>query len=1273
MLLFALFLVETGAALAENTRSSNSITVPANSAQNFIDPSLLEAAIEHKSTGQDPVIIMFSSASFKEDSQAFLQRYQGHGFELEYTFQIIPAISGILDELNFTGISSLGYSVQVYNNTVYQLSLPNLNQTASAASSDEIQNSATNWWDQAIGLVRNGAASPEVAGLNGSSIKVGIIDTGIGYKSSTGGIDYHVDLAGKVASSVNFASGMASTDVYDEFGHGTHVAGIIAGSGLASNGEYAGIAPGVQLYDIKVLNDSGSGFEGDIIAGIAYAVTNHLNIISLSLGGGLADPTDPESQALLNATRQGVLAVVAAGNSGPSYFTASSPGGAPGIITVGSVGPSLTVSDFSSRGPNLGRLFEPSVVAPGEGIISTLGYNSYLERLLNYFGEVIVTNKTLGEENGYIPLDGTSMATPMVTGCAALILQKFKSYSLSPETVIASLMETATPIGSSPSPCDEGMGLVNVSAAVDFISSMVNSSTHSINPFAKIFPKQLLYAPYDTVLFPGDSQDVLMEILYNGSRTFTFSRNMTVLPAGLQISFAQNPAISIGSGGIIFVNVSISCNFTMDPGKYNILYSLEAGSVTLDTFTVSLELRDPALNVLIDTFHPMSDALNINSPANNVASAYYSTIQNLSASGIRVSCSMDYWSPGYNSSTQTDFFDDATLSMYDVVVLPGSVIGYFPSEIAALRQFNENGGDLIIMGELSQDFSIAATNSLLAALGTGASFTDSNYLNYSDYGWDYNYSPISVTNIAQGNPLLSHVSSIAWDGGCTYQGSNASVVPLVAMNDGSGNLMGFLNSTGRRGSIFISGEDFLSAGNPQLVSNIFAYFTRTRPIHVNSQVSPVHIYTQARASIYFEIANTATGEHYTSSSASVNCTLYNGTTPVQTIGLAQSDGNWFGNGSVPVAAISPSSSPYLLEVNYSIGVDSYTANFYICKYLPASPAVDSTILTQDVFRDQTLSIHFNATVGNLTFTISGFRDSIFSQTPAFQYTGTIYGGASFSLPLQFEMPSGYYVVTFQNNAVNQNPFAMNRSVFFVDDYGPTINESASSFQGTKFTSIDLGGGSVAVQQAQTNTPLSVVVSGSDPEMALSNMTAFAIFYPTYIIGSSVGLITYENPFISQLNYSASSGAFSGKITIPNGATFLVNGQEVKKTFTSSGNYSGAIVVVLRDSDGNYDYFIVLLQITTPPPTLLIIGIVVIAAAALASLLIAITLIRRRTGGRRPRPRPFEGTYQAPVGLPASMNERVRDTGLKFCPFCGKPLSFPSRFCPKCGKQIYFGA
>nr|WP_221382958.1 S8 family serine peptidase [Actinoplanes polyasparticus] len=189
-------------------------------------------------------------------------------------------------------------------------------------------------------------------------------------------------------------------------GHGTHVASTIAGNGAASGGQERGVAPGVRLHVAKVLDDEGYGQESWIISGMEWAAREqHARVINVSLGGDGTDGTDPMSLAVNQLSEEtGALFVVAAGNAGPSEFTVGTPGVADAALTVGAVDGRDALATFSGQGPRLGdRAVKPDLTAPGVDIVAARSHLSALG------------------EGPYLSLSGTSMATPHVSGAAALV------------------------------------------------------------------------------------------------------------------------------------------------------------------------------------------------------------------------------------------------------------------------------------------------------------------------------------------------------------------------------------------------------------------------------------------------------------------------------------------------------------------------------------------------------------------------------------------------------------------------------------------------------------------------------------------------------------------------------------------------------------------------------------------------------------------------------------------------------------------------------------
>ena len=321
-----------------------------------------------------------------------------------------------------------------------------------------------------------------IPGVTGQGVGVAVIDSGI---------TVHTALKGKVVASVSMLANDPSTA--DEYGHGTHVAGIIAGARTSTTSLYpSGIAPGVQLINIRVLGDNGAGFTSDVIAGIDWAIANrsryNIRVINLSLGHPVMEPaaTDPLCEAVRRAVSAGIVVVAAAGNSGQSDGGVRvmggilSPGNSPYAITVGAVDTKGTtsrnddvVAPYSSRGPTkFDGAVKPDLVAPGSRIVSLEANGSYLPATYPLLHRAGVGN------NAYMHLSGTSMATPVVSAAAALLLQG--TPSLTTAHVKMALQSGATPIDDG-GLMGAGAGSLNIWAsrqiAAKGLPSLVNSLT----------------------------------------------------------------------------------------------------------------------------------------------------------------------------------------------------------------------------------------------------------------------------------------------------------------------------------------------------------------------------------------------------------------------------------------------------------------------------------------------------------------------------------------------------------------------------------------------------------------------------------------------------------------------------------------------------------------------------------------------------------------------------------------------------------------------------
>jgi serine protease AprX len=337
--------------------------------------------------------------------------------------------------------------------------------------------------------------------FTGSSLTVAVIDSGV-----APGVDFGSRIVGQFA----FHSGQAGTRSipFDDYGHGTHVAGLIGSNGASSNNKYAGIAPGSKILALKVLDKKGTGKTSDVINAIEFAVANKalygIKVINLSLGHPIYESakTDPLVQVVEAAVRAGIVVVVAAGNYGynpatgaTGYGGIASPGNAPSAITVGAAVTNNTVTrsddrlaTYSSRGPSwYDGVAKPDVLAPGQAMVSNGALGSTLAA---DYPSLVLTSGL----NKYLKLSGSSMATGVVSGLVAIMVEanEYGGYqrwyqtqsglrrnqktafvappSLTSNAIKALLQYTATRIhdgsGVAYAPLEQGSGLVNGLGAV---------------------------------------------------------------------------------------------------------------------------------------------------------------------------------------------------------------------------------------------------------------------------------------------------------------------------------------------------------------------------------------------------------------------------------------------------------------------------------------------------------------------------------------------------------------------------------------------------------------------------------------------------------------------------------------------------------------------------------------------------------------------------------------------------------------------------------------
>ena len=423
---------------------------------------------------------------------------QKHGDKVESEHEFVDAVAG---EIHSRDVDELAKSPCVKsitsNATVYASGARPAWRTGIVTTVVDKTPIVTSTLRDTLGLPHFAALDPTVP--TGAGAGVAIIDSGIAPSD---------DFKNRIVAFYDFTKGGRPSSPYDDFGHGTHIAGLIGSSGKLSNYDVQGVAPSVRFVGLKVLDRTGAGRTSDVIKAIEFVIANRaalgVQVINLSLGHPIFAPAadDPLVQAVERASAVGLIVVTSSGNNGlkedgtSGYAGITSPGNAPSAITVGAANNKDTitrlddvVAPYSSRGPTWFDAFvKPDVVAPGHHLASDTSLTSYLyEQLSGSHGK---------SQNGQplLTLSGSSMAAAVTSGVVALVLQAHnengyaRQAAMTPNLVKGILQYSAIPIANADL-LTQGAGQINAAGAI-----LLSASIDTSKPMGAVWLKSVTAA-----------------------------------------------------------------------------------------------------------------------------------------------------------------------------------------------------------------------------------------------------------------------------------------------------------------------------------------------------------------------------------------------------------------------------------------------------------------------------------------------------------------------------------------------------------------------------------------------------------------------------------------------------------------------------------------------------------------------------------------------------------------------------------------------------------
>ena len=1086
-------------------------------------------------------------------------------------------------------------------------------------------------------------------GIDGTNSKIAIIDSGIDSN--------HEDFDDRIVFEKSFVSetfGFSSDeDTQDLHGHGTHVAGIAAGSGSS----FPGVAYNAELYNLKVADLAGSTTQEALLEAIDEAITQKVDVISISLGFGTSDPWgsgDLLTFALDSAVDSGISVVTSAGNDGyeGEYASITSPASMHKGISVGATNGSTNVVEFSSRGPSYDYKVDPDIVAPGYQIAAPLASGGVLE---------IAFESIVGIDfDNYIVLSGTSMAAPVVSGAIALLKQQFPTAS--PSTIRAALQESARWMIDE-SLYVQGSGLINVYEASGLLqSSKIGSEFEIISSL----PRAQLENPIELIeriSYPGDTAHLGISIVNGKEGTITWDISDSIRDF---IEIDSSP-VFLSQGDYHHVIVNVSIPFSTAPNVYtgNISYSYAGKNYFIPLkFTIDA----PKANVYLYSHDSYSD----DSEFYN----YRSLGQILSENKFDM-----------NDYSNTIVWEN--LSKADIMIISDLEYPLSNQEISYISKFHNQNGSILLATSAFPYFNPDPYIKITEILDLTINLTDRvNFINYTDDGRDRN--PISYQGVSlsweQENPLFYNVDNLdfSFGTGFTVNKSQSDIKNLVSTSSNYGGEYYAIAGIEPidKGKVLVLGSEewlytsSLSGSNGQtFVSNLFNWLKPNYEIAVNSYITSSHeleifVYNSTAQSnlnidISFENGTSMIGMPLVFNNISENFYYSHklGLEVNQTIEVTIKNNSKIIR-SFPLIAKSFSGFPKIngINVDYSSSTELHIPSWVDTdeKDYVVNRGLDFSVVHED-----SMMVSTNVLISNdLEKTLSIIYPQIeslsnFVQENTLQKTSN--NEQSLWWPIPNQLPTGYYYYEVQvwykiRPEDNLSVLLANKKgEFIISDPEPKFNLQ-STIKGQKleyYREILDTGVNIPVWVPGENIEINLI--GDDENSDTFEVYVQFIHYYLWLADRIILDFFEINSSID--NKSEQNGIFQvpdTPIPIPDEEDLTVEIQ----------NQLFIFLIFIRDLQGNYDLEVIVFNIGTSidfDPFVLLLLIIFIGVISLG----AIIIVRKNTA---PKPLDFSyiEQYRKRIDQPSP---RPSQSGLKHCIYCGRKILMGAKFCGYCGKNL----
>ncbi len=1105
---------------------------------------------------------------------------------------------------------------------------------------ERISNIKQSYIEQPSSIV-NASGSYE-NGFDGEGVKIAILDSGIDKSHPDFPSIWYEESF--VTEEYGYSSNESEMDLH---GHGTHVAGIAAGSGE----KYPGVAYNAQLVNLKVADMFGGSTEAGLIAAINKSIEKSVDVISISLGFDLSTPFDSEdilTRAVNSAVDQEITVVVSAGNEATEpvpYTTIGSPASASKAITVGASNGSKNVVSFSSQGPSLDFRVDPDIVAPGYQIVGPLASGGVLDKAYNALIGISIQD--------YIILSGTSMAAPVVSGAVALLKQQFPDAS--PHALRAALLESATDLGENESIYTQGSGLINVGKAGDLLSQSKTSSGYElITSLPRASDKPIEF--FQPLVFPGDKSELRLSFVTGAEGTITWEVNESLDPF---IKFDSTLTV-LSSADYFEKEILLDIPLNIPLGDYSGYIRYTAFGKSYDLI-IEFSVQKPQSTVYWDSYHTGRDD-----------SIFYN-YRNLNE--ILQGSSYFYDINDYFTTISVEM-----LSQSDILVLTDLEHTMSEEEITIIKDFHENNGSILLLTSYYPYYNPDTYIKLISSLNLPIDLTNQTPLiDYIDNGRERETKDPILNKDSftwdENSPFFDDVDGLPSLDGTAFTGNLSDPTLIHYLRYGSELLLAGIEPE-NRGKILVLGSEkwlapsFLSKNSGQIfIASILEWLTPERPstnLAVNFNTSSVEIALYSSQvkdypfSITFENGTTVSGYEITYNSSIgfnyLNLTLNGSSLGKIRINFETSEflksiyfnfTNPSNFPSIQNIEVVPRSTDEIVEPSWA------DANL---KYLNKALEVNiNHTASSSVFAKLIVSSHTEKTLGVLVPPI----DSITSYTNETDFLNLSNSQKSVTWELSNDCPNGYYSYEIQvwwNSSFGFHSIIYSeRGFIYVPDNEPVLLTSESTVGGT---TIDEHQEMTGISIWDPDQDIEIILHVSDNKGMESGEAYFQLLH-YYLYAADRTILS--SSVINQSIYNDT--VFIGRFDVPDEPIPLLDEEEYQVQIAYE---IFVFLFFIRDSQGNYIvesvFFTINDSLSLDFNILIVFGVLLIGIIGLI-----IFFVRRSS---RNQIDPYSYGYS--VSQPRTpVTTETGSARTKFCIHCGEKIPWLASFCSHCGKNVDF--